>query len=59
MYNGPLECRDKVYLKIVSEDIVVPLFFWIWKDAVDLKMFELLEYSKDTVVLQMNWNSLE
>ena len=54
MYNGPLECRDKVYLKIVLEDIVVPLFFWIWKDAVDLMMFELLEYSKDTVVLQMN-----
>ena len=59
IYNGPLECRDKLYLKIVLEDIVVPLFFWIWKDAVDLMMFELLEYSKDTVVLQMNWNSLE
>ena len=26
MYNGPLECRDKVYLKIVLVDLVVPLF---------------------------------
>ena len=54
IYNGPLECRDKMDLKIVLVNSGSTIFI-VWKDAVDLKMFEVLEYSKDTLVLQMIW----